>query len=54
MKAEYPHGEQQSSTHEMGRPFDKSGDCVHGTSTHPHSEIKNAQKNYHYLNEKNA
>jgi hypothetical protein len=54
MKAEYPHGEQQSSTHQMNRPFDKQSDPVHSTSIHPHSEIKNTQRNYHYVNERNA
>lgn len=38
----------------MIRPFDKGSDQVKGTTIHPHSEIKNTQKNYHYLNDKNA
>lgn len=54
MRAEYPNGEQQSSVTEMSRPFAKVSDKVMGTSTHPHSELKNVQKSYHYLNGKNA
>ena len=54
MKSEYPHGEQQSSTVEMKRPFDKSSNNVKGTNIHPHSELKNVQKSYHYVNDKNA
>jgi|JI9StandDraft_1071089.scaffolds.fasta_scaffold1217510_1 hypothetical protein len=54
MRAEYPNGEQQSSVAEMSRPFAKYSDDVKGTSIHPHSEMKNVQKSYHYLNNKNA
>ena len=38
----------------MRRPFDKSSNNVKGTNVHPHSELKNIQKNYHYINDKNA
>lgn len=54
MRAEYPHGEQQSSVAEMSRPFDKVSSGITSTSIHPHSELKNVQKSYHYLNNKNA
>ena len=54
MRAEYPHGEQQSSVAEMRRPFDKSSTNVKGTNIHPHSELKNIQKSYHYVHDKNA
>lgn len=54
MKAEYPHGEQQSMVAEMRRPFDKNSSNTKGTNVHPHSELKCVQKSYHYLNDKNA
>ena len=38
----------------MRRPFDKSSSNVKGTNIHPHSELKNIQKSYHYVNDKNA
>lgn len=38
----------------MSRPFDKNTESVKGTSIHPHSELKNVQKSYHYLNNKNV
>jgi hypothetical protein len=54
MKAEYPYGEQESSVAAMSRPFDKTSNSIKGTNIHPHSELKNLQKNYHYLDSKNA
>lgn len=38
----------------MTRPFDKNSDQVKCTSIHPHSELKNAQKSYHYINDRNV
>lgn len=38
----------------MARPLDKINNGINSTSTHPHSELKNVQKSYHYLNNKNA
>jgi hypothetical protein len=38
----------------MSRPLDKSSSNIHSTIVHPHSESKNYQKSYHYLDNKNA
>lgn len=54
MRAEYPHNEQQSSLHEMRKPFDKNSSSVAGTSIHPHSEVKPNQTHYHIVNRNNG
>ena len=46
MRAEYPNAEQQTSTQQMKRPFDKTSANVEGTSLHPHSQNKPNQRMY--------
>ncbi len=52
MKSDYPNNEQEHATLVMNRPFDKTFVNSNKTMTHPHSELKLNQKQYHLLDEK--
>ena len=46
MRAEFPNAEQQTSTQQMKKPFDKTSSSVNKTAIHPHSQVKANQRLY--------